>query len=148
MNKREQLTEALKQALRDRDETRKRTLRLALAAIKNAEIDSKSDLDEPEILAILQKEVKSRRETIEGAEQAGREDLIVEALAEIDVLEEFLPEPLGEQELTILAQEVIKEVGATTLKDMGKVMQVIIPRVSGRADGKEVSLVVRQLLSK
>lgn len=148
MNKREQLSEALKQALRDRDETRKRTLRLALAAIKNAEIDSKSDLDEPEILAILQKEVKSRRETIEGAEQAGREDLIVEALAEIDVLEEFLPEPLGERELTILAQEVIKEVGATTLKDMGKVMQVIIPRVSGRADGKEVSLVVRQLLSK
>ena len=148
MNKREQLSEALKQALRDRDETRKRTLRLALAAIKNAEIDSKSDLDEPEILAILQKEVKSRRETIEGAEQAGREDLIVEALAEIDVLEEFLPEPLGERELTILAQEVIKEVGATTPKDMGKVMQVIIPRVSGRADGKEVSLVVRQLLSK
>ena len=144
----EQLTKALKQALLARDETRKRTLRLALAAIKNAEVDSRADLDEPEILSILQKEVKLRRETIEGAEQAGREDLITEALAEIKVLEEFLPAPLDEQELKSMAQEAIREVGAETPREMGRVMQVIMPRVAGRADGKEVSQVVRQLLSK
>lgn len=144
----EQLTQALKQALLARDETLKRTLRLALAAIKNAEIDSRSDLDEAEILSILQKEVKLRRETIEGAEQAGREDLITEALAEIKILEEFLPAPFGEEELKSMAQEAIQEVGAKTPGEMGKVMQVIMPRVAGRADGKMVSQVVRQLLSQ
>lgn len=144
----EQLTQALRQAMLARDETRKRTLRLALAEIKNAEVDSRSDLDETEILSILQKEVKLRRETIEGAERAGREDLITEALAEIKILEEFLPAPLGEEELKNMVQEAIQEVGAKTPREMGKVMQVILPRVAGRADGKEVSQVVRQLLSQ
>ena len=148
MNIKEQLTQTLKQALRDRDERRKRTVRLALAAIKNAEIDSQADLDETTILAILQKEVKSRRETIEGAERAGREDLIAEALAEIDILDEFLPKPLTEDELMDLAEEAVEEAGARSLKEMGNVMKIIMPRVAGRADGKEVSTIVRQLLSQ
>ena len=148
MNIKEQLTQTLKQALRDRDERRKRTVRLALAAIKNAEIDSQADLDETAILAILQKEVKSRRETIEGAERAGREDLIAEALAEIDILDEFLPKPLTEDELKDLAEEAVEEAGARSLKEMGNVMKIIMPRVAGRADGKEVSTIVRQLLSQ
>ena len=148
MNIKEQLTQTLKQALRDRDERRKRTVRLALAAIKNAEIDSQADLDETVILAILQKEVKSRRETIEGAERAGREDLIAEALAEIDILNEFLPKPLTEDELKDLAKEAVEEAGARSLKEMGNVMKIIMPRVAGRADGKEVSKIVRQLLSQ
>jgi len=147
MNTKELLTQSLKQALRDRDERRKRTVRLALAAIKNAEIDSRTDLDEPAILAILQKELKSRRETIEGAERARREDLITEALAEIKILEEFMPSPLTEEEIKVLAQEVINKIGATSPRDMGKVMQTIMPQLAGRADGKEVSQIVHQLLS-
>jgi len=147
MNTKELLTQSLKQALRDRDERRKRTVRLALAAIKNAEIDSRTDLDEPAILAILQKELKSRRETIEGAERARREDLITEALAEIMILEEFMPSPLTEEEIKVLAQEVINKIGATSPRDMGKVMQTLMPQVVGRADGKEVSQIAHQLLS-
>lgn len=146
MSTKDQLTEALKQAMRDRDERRKRTIRLALAAIKNAEIDAQSDLDEATILAILQKEVKSRRETIEGAEKAGREDLIAEALEEIEIVESFLPKPLTEEELKKLAQDAIHQSGATSPREMGKVMQIIMPRVAGRADGKQVSQIVQQLL--
>jgi uncharacterized protein YqeY len=148
MEIKEQLTESLKQAMRDKDELKKRTVRLALAAIKNAEIDLKSSLDEAVILAILQKEVKSRRETIEGAERAGRNDLITEALREIDILEEFLPKPLTEDELKDMAREAVEEVGASSPKEMGNVMKILMPMVAGRADGKEVSLIVRQLLSQ
>jgi uncharacterized protein YqeY len=148
MNLKEKLTESLKQAMRDKDEPRKRTVRLALAAIKNAEIDSKSALDEAAILAILQKEAKSRREMIEGAELAGREDLIAEALGEIDILDEFLPKPLSEDELMELAKCAVEEAGASSLKEMGNVMKIIIPKVAGRADGKQVSIIVRGLLSQ
>jgi hypothetical protein len=148
MNTKDQLTETLKRALRDRDERLKRTVRLALAAIKNTEIDSRTELDEPAVLAILQKEIKTRRETIEGAEKARREDLISEAQAEIKILENFLPKPLSEEELTNLAQEVIAQVGATSPRDMGKVMQIIMPQVAGRADGKQISQTVQKLLNQ
>lgn len=146
MSTKDLLTEALKQAMRDRDERRKRTIRLALAAIKNAEIDAQSDLDEAAILTILQKEVKSRRETIEGAEKARREDLIAEALEEIEIVESFLPKPLTEEELKKLVQDAIHQSGATSPREMGKVMQIIMPQVAGRADGKQVSQIVQQLL--
>jgi uncharacterized protein YqeY len=146
MDTKEKLTLTLKDAMRSRDELRKRTVRLALAAIKNAEIDHKEDLKETDVLAILQKEVKSRRETIEGAQQAGRQDLIAEAEAEIAVLEVFLPQPLTPEELEALAQAAVEEAGATSPRDMGKVMQLLIPRVQGRADGKAASQVVQKLL--
>lgn len=148
MNTKEKLTQALKDAMKARDERRKRTIRMALAAIKNAEIEKKGPLDEPAILGILQKEVKSRWETIEGAEKAGREDLIVEAKAELAILESYLPQPLSKEELRQLAQEVIKETGATSPRQMGAVMQALMPKVQGRADGKEVSQIVRQLLAQ
>ena len=147
MSIKEQLTQGLKDAMRNRDELLKRTFRLAIAEIKNAEIDSRSELDEPAILAILQKEVKIRLETIEAAERAGREDMIVEAEAEIRVLEEFLPQPLTIQEIEELAQKAIAETGAATLREMGAVMKHLAPQVQGRADGKTVSQIVRKLLS-
>lgn len=146
MNTKEQLSEALKDAMRSKDELRKRTVRMALAAIKNAEIDKKALLDEPAILAILQKEVKSRYETIEGAEKAGREDLIAEAQTEIAVLEEFLPQPLSAEELEAIVRDAIAQVGATSPREMGQVMQAVMPKVQGRADGKEVNQIVRRLL--
>jgi uncharacterized protein YqeY len=143
----EKLSESLKEAMRAQDALRKRTLRMALAAIKNAEIDKNASLDEAQVIAILQKEMKSRYETIEGAEQAGRPDLISEAQAEIKVLEEYLPQGLSREELEDIIRETIAEVGATTPREMGKVMQAVMPKVRGRADGKEVNQLVRDLLN-
>jgi len=147
MNTKEKLTEDLKDAMRARDEVRKRTIRMALAAIKNAEIENQAELEESSVLVILQKEVKSGYETIEGAEQAGRDDLIAEAKAEIAVLEVFLPQALSTEEIEAIVAETITEVGATSLREMGQVMQAVMPKVRGRADGKEVNQIVRKLLS-
>ena len=146
MSIKEQLSQTLKDAMRNRDEIRKRTIRLTMAAIKNAEIDSKSELDETAIWVILQKEVKARRETIEAAEMAGRDDMIDEANTEIAILEEYLPQPLSTQQLEALVKAAINETGATTPREMGVVMKHILPQVQGRADGKTVSQIVRQLL--
>jgi len=141
------LTQNLKDAMRAKDEVRKRTIRLALASIKNLEIDRKGVLEDNDILAILQKEVKSRKETIEGAEQAGREDLIIEAEAEIKILESFLPKQLSPEQLRELVQQVINETGAESKREMGEVMKMLMPRVQGRADGKTVSQIVSSLLT-
>lgn len=148
MNTKLKLSDELKDALRARDELRKRTLRMALAAIKNVEIDKGSELDEPAILAILQKEVKNRQETIEGALQAKRDDLIVEARAEIAVLEAFLPQALTSNELEKLAREAIAESGATSPREMGNVMRLLMPKIQGRADGKDASQIVQKLLGQ
>jgi uncharacterized protein YqeY len=141
------LSKDLKDALRAKDELRKRTLRMALAAIKNAEIDKNAALDETDVLAILQKEVKFRYETIEGAEKAGREDLVAEAKAEIVIVEEYLPRGLSPKELEDIVRDTIAEVGATSPREMGQVMQAVMPKVRGRADGKEVNQIVSRLLN-
>lgn len=147
MKTKEKLTQELKDAMRAKDETRKRTIRMALAEVKNAEIDNQAELQESDVLAILQKEVKSRHETIEGAQQAGREDLILEAKSEITILEVFLPQALSPDEIEVIVAETIADVGATSMRDMGSVMQAVMPKVRGRADGKEVNQIVRRLLS-
>lgn len=143
-----ELRTALKDAMRARDELRKRTIRQTMAAIKNAEIDKRRELEEPAVLAILQKEVKSCRETIEGAQRANRPDLIAEAEAEIAILEDYLPQPFTSDELESLAREAVAEAGATSPREMGNVMKILMPRVRGRADGKEASQIVRRLLSQ
>ena len=148
MDTKSKLTQSLKDAMRAKDELRKRTIRLTMAAIKNAEIDKRSELEEPAVLAILQKEVKSCRETIEGAQRANRPDLIAEAEAEIAILEEYLPQPLTSDELESLAREAVAESGAASPREMGNVMRILMPRVRGRADGKEASQIVRRLLSQ
>jgi len=136
----------LKEAIRSKDDVRKRTLRMVLTAIKLAEIDHRDSLDEPTILGIIQREVKSRQETIEEAKQAGRDELLASTLAEIEVLQVYLPQPLGEDELAELVQRVIEEVGASSSQDMGKVMKALMPQIQGRADGKTTSDIVRGLL--
>ena len=146
MNK-ETLEADLKNAIRSKDDVRKRTLRMVLSAIKLVEIDRRDILDEPTILGIIQREVKSRHETIEEAKQAGRDDLLSSTLAEIEVLRVYLPQPLGEDELVELVQRAIEEVGASAIQDMGKVMKALMPQIQGRADGKTVSDLVRGLLS-
>ncbi|MFC1996362.1 GatB/YqeY domain-containing protein [Chloroflexota bacterium] len=147
MNTKKKLTEDLKDAMRAKDGVRKSTIRLALASIKNAEIENQAELEESAVLAILQKEVKARFETIEGAEQAQRDDLIAEAKAEIAVLEEYLPQPLSSEEIETIVADTIAEVGATSMREMGQVMQSVMPKVRGRADGKEVNQIVRKMLS-
>lgn len=136
----------MKEAMRAKDKVAKRTLTMVRAAIQQAEKDRKTDLDETAVLAILQKELKSRQETIEEAKKAGRDDLVADTEEEIAVLKQFLPEAMPAEELRALAEEVIAEVGATAISDMGNVMKVIIPRVAGRAPGGDISKVVRELL--
>jgi uncharacterized protein YqeY len=148
MNTKLKLSDDLKDALRAKDELRKRTLRMALAAIKNTEIDKGSELEESATLAILQKEVKNRLETIEGAQQAKRDDLIAEAEAEIAILEAYLPQPLAAEELEKLVREAIAESGATSPREMGNVMRLLMPKVQGRADGKDASQMVQRLLGQ
>ena len=140
--------EDLKQAMLARDEIRKRTIRMVLTSIKLAEVERRDQLDEPTLLGLIQKEVKLRKESIEEAERADRDDLIGALTTEIDILNAYLPLPLTELELKELVQKAIDEVGASGPSDMGKVMKSIMPHVKGRADGKAVSELVRNLLSE
>jgi len=141
-----QLANDLKDAMRSRDEVRKRTVRMALSAIKLSEIDKGSPLDESAQMAVIQKEVKSRNESIADAQRAGRPDLTAAAQAEIVVLEGYLPKPFTPEELEALVRQAITEAGASSPAEMGKVMKILTPRLQGRATGAQVSQRVRQLL--
>jgi uncharacterized protein len=136
----------LKSAMRAGDTVRKRTLRMALSAIKLSEVQKGGHLDESQVLAVLQKEIRSQQETIAEAEKAGRPEIAMAAEAEIAVLESYLPPSLSKDELESLARETIAEVGASSPSDMGKVMKALMPKVQGRAPGEQVSQTVRQLL--
>jgi uncharacterized protein YqeY len=154
MSLRDQLSTDLKAALKSGDETRKGTLRLLLAAVKQAEIDKRpvaqtaGGLDEGEILAVIQKEAKARREAVADAQKAGRADLTAMNEAELHIIESYLPRPLTREELVELARAAIAEAGAAGPQQMGAVMKLLSPRTKGRADGKLVSDVVRELLSQ
>ena len=128
------------------DDLRKRTLRMALAAIRQAEIDGGKPLEESQMQLILQKEIKSRHEAITEAQRAHRPDLETAAKDEIGVLEGFLPRQLAPEELDVLARQAVAETGATSQKDMGQVMKVLMPRLQGRASGDQASQAVRRLL--
>jgi uncharacterized protein YqeY len=147
MDTQKQVESDFKDAMRAGDDLRKSTLRMVLSSIKLAEVDKGESLEEPEVLAIIQKEIKSRRESISDAERADRADIIADAEDEIDILEAYLPQPLSDGDIEKMAQEAIAEVEATSPKEMGKVMKVLMPRVQGRADGSQVSQTVRQLLA-
>ncbi|MBI4731400.1 MAG: GatB/YqeY domain-containing protein [Chloroflexi bacterium] len=140
------LEQALKTAMKAGDDVTKRTVRMALAAIRQVEIDKRVSLDETAVLGILQKEIKTRRESVEEASQANRADIVAATQAEIKVLEAYLPAALNADELNALVQAAIAEVGATVPADMGKVMKVLMPRVAGRAPGDLVSAAVHSLL--
>jgi len=146
MSLKSELENDLKQAMREHDELRKTTLRGALSAIKLAEVENKGPLEDADVLRILQKEVKSRRESIEDAQKAGRQDLISGAQQEMAILETFLPKGLSEQELEAIVAEAITEVGASSPADMGKVMSAVMPKVAGRAEGGQISQIVRRKL--
>lgn len=146
METKTKLENALKQAMRANNDVRKRVIRMALSAIHLAEVEKGASLDENAVMAVIQKEVKSQQEAIADAERASRPDLIASAQAEIAILEEYLPKPFTPQELENLARKAIQECGATSLKEMGQVMKVLMPKLEGRATGEQSSAVVRKLL--
>ena len=146
MTTKAQLETALKESLRSGDEVRKNTIRMVLSAVKLTEIEKGKPLDETGIASILQKEVKSRRESIADAQRANRSDLIAAAQAEITILEDFLPKAMSSEELDALTRQAIQETGATSIREMGQVMKILMPRLQGRASGDQASQLVRQLL--
>lgn len=146
MNIKEQLETALKDAMRSGDDVRKRTLRMALSAIKLAEVDKGAVLDEGVVLSILQKEVKTRQESIVEAQKANRPALVADTQAEIEVLQIFLPKQLSPEELETLARQVIGELSAAGPVQVGAVMKALMPRLQGRATGDQASQIVRKLL--
>jgi hypothetical protein len=146
MSLRDQLQQDLQDAIRARDARRKAALRVALSSVQTVEAEQ-GPLSDDEILRLLQKEVKQREEALEMMKEAGRDDLVAEDSEELDILRAYLPEPLDHDALASLVDEVIAEVDATSMADMGKVMQTIMPRVRGRADGSEVNRLVREKLS-
>jgi uncharacterized protein YqeY len=148
MDTKQKLENALKESMRSGDELRKRVIRLALANIKQAEIDGGAALDDARLLAVLQKEAKTREEALEGAKKANRADLIETANAEINVLKEFLPQQLSVDEIKALVIEAIAETKAASPTDMGKVMKQVLPKVAGRASSGAVSEIVKVLLNE
>lgn len=146
MDLKTQLNDSLKDAMKSGDAARRDTLRMALAAIKQAEVDKRVSLDDAAVISLLQKEIKNRREALEEAKKAGRADLAAANEAEIGVLEAFLPKAMSADELRALVQAAIAETGAASAGDMGKVMKAVMPKVAGRAPGDAVSAMVRELL--
>jgi hypothetical protein len=146
MDLKSQLQNALKDAMRSGNDVEKNTLRLAISSIRLSEVDKGTPLDDAGVMTILHKEVKSRREAITEAQRANRPDLVESNEAEIKVLESFLPKGLSDQELEDLARQVITETGATSIREMGAVMKVLIPRLEGRATGDQASQAVRKIL--
>lgn len=132
--------------MRSGDVVRKRVLRMALSAIKLAEVQKGAALDEAQILTVLQKEIKSGQETIAEAEKANRPEMAAASKAEIAILEGYLPPSLSQEELEAMAHAAIAEVGASSPADMGKVMKTLMPQIKGRATGDLVSQTVRRLL--
>ena len=150
MNLLEQITNDYKAALKSGDATRKTTLSGLRAAFKSAEIDARGTdkiVDDTTYQAVIEKEAKKRRESIEEFTKANRTDLADKESAELEVLKTYLPEPMSDEELQDLISEVVAQTGANSPKDMGKVMGVLVPRIAGRADGKLASKLVREALA-
>lgn len=143
----QQLQTALRDAMKNRDHARRDVIRLLNSAIKQVEIDTRSELDDDAALAILQKEAKKLRETVAELEAAGRSDDAESGRFELEVVEAFLPKPLDADALRLLARAAIDDVGDRSPKAMGKVMRIVMSQVRGRADGKQVNAIVRELLS-
>lgn len=146
MSLKDELLADMKEAMRNGDKQKLSVIRMTRAAIKNVEIEESKDLSDDELIEVLAKEVKQRKESIEEYKKAGQEDTVEELKEEINILEEYLPEQLSEEELVDLVEEVIADVGAEDMSDMGKVMGAIMPQVKGRADGSKVNELVRERL--
>lgn len=148
MNTNEELQEQLHAAMKAKDERRKWTIRMLMFAIKLAEVEKGSALDDTEFLAVVQKEIKTRKDTLVDAHKANREDVIRDTETEIRILQEYLPDQMDAAALQALVDDVIRQVGAATPKEIGKVLKVLLPLLEGRATNSEASRVVKETLEK
>jgi len=146
MKKKQEIQKSLTAAMKARDEDTKRTLRLVMSAIKLIEVEKGGEIDDSRILGILQKEVKTREDSIKEAKQANREDLVKIAQREIEILNQFLPQQMTSDELRLLATEIIKEIDAESIRDMGRVMKLLMPQLAGCASGHDASNIVKEIL--
>jgi len=148
MDLKERLTEDMKSAMKARDKRRLSAIRMLLAQIKNAEIAKKGDLSDEEILAVVSSDVRKRRESIEEYGKGGREDLVEKETVELAVVEEYMPQQISADELRRIVADTIAESGASSPADLGKVMGMLMPKVKGKADGKQVNQLVREMLEQ
>jgi uncharacterized protein YqeY len=148
MELKKKLTEDLKQAMKGGDALRKNTVRALRGAIRNAEIEIGRDLTEAEILEVISKQAKQRRDSVEQYQKAARMDLVEQEQQELDIIETYLPRQLSDEEITVRAKTAITELGVMDMKGMGPVMKLLTSELKGRADGKRISQIVRQLLSQ
>ena len=148
MDNNQRLKEDLQRAIKSQDTLRKRVLRLLISTIQLAEVSKGSPLSDLEFLAVVQKEIKTKLDTIADADKAGRAEMAAESRMEIKELEAYLPKQLTETELISRAEQTIREVGAASPKDMGQVLKVLIPKLAGRATNQDASRVVKDCLSK
>jgi uncharacterized protein len=146
MSLKEQIQEDMKSAMRAKEQRRLGTIRLLLAAIKQREVDERITLDDPQILSVIDKMLKQRRDSLSQYLNAGRQDLADQEAYEMSVLEEYLPEQLSALEIDQLIQKALQESGASSMKDMGKVMTILRPELQGRADMAKVSVKIKQAL--
>jgi uncharacterized protein YqeY len=143
----DRLTGDLKQAMKSGDTTRRNVIRLVMSAIKNAEIAKRSELIESDVIGVLVKEARQRQESIDAFKQGNRQDLVAQEEAELAIIEEYLPQQAGRDEIVAAAKRIIAEVGAAGPRDKGKVMPKLIAQFKGKADGREINDIVTELLS-
>ena len=148
MEIKKQLEDSLKEAMKAKDDERKKTLRLALSSITLAEKEKNSKLDDQAIISILQKEIKIRQDSISESKDINRTNLIAGYNNEIKILSSFLPEQLSEDQIRTIVNEVITEIGATNIKEMGKVMKISITKIQGKAPNNIISNIVKEELNK
>ena len=146
MSLKDRILQDVKDAMRAKDKPRLATLRLITAAIKQQEIDERIELNDAQVLVLLDKMCKQRRESISQFEKAGRDDLIAQEVSELELIQTYLPEQLGEDEIVVLIDEAMAATGAASIKDMGKVMGQLKPRLQGRADMGAVSAMIKAKL--
>ena len=142
-----QITEVLKATMRAKEMNKLTVIRSLQAAIKQIEVDERVELDDSQVLAVIEKQIKQRKESVKAFEGAGRDDLASKEQAEIEVLSQFLPEAMTAEELDSLIEQTIAAQGATSMKDMGKVMNSLRPIIAGRADPAQVSAKIKAKLS-
>ncbi len=146
MTIKEKLQIDLKDAMMSKDTIRKNVVQLIKAGVLQVEKDKRITLDDEGVLDVIAKQLKQRRDSLPDYEKSGREDLIAQLKREMELLMEYLPKQLSYDELVEIVKEAVLETGATTIKDMGKIMAAVMPKTKGRADGKEINLIARELL--
>ncbi|MBP2026326.1 uncharacterized protein YqeY [Acetoanaerobium pronyense] len=147
MTLKDTLMNDLKESMKNKDQVRKSVVTLVRSAIKQKEVDERVELSDDDILDVISKQLKQRKDALEEFKKLQRDDLVDETEKEISILMGYLPEQLTDEELHAIVSETINQVGATTMKDMGKIMGVVMPKVKGKADGKRINEIAKQILN-